>query len=208
MFLFSFFLFLLLHNQAKALRLAILSKRISDNRKLVFFLPHVGDFGTLPMISRVNINDETRHVSKENNAAAIELVFRDDVPIASRAYAHPSLKMLPYVSAQSGEGLSDVLAIIRNEIDQVSGGMARPRGKTAGRGLRAALKSGEIKPAVKGPVILPGAVKKPVASTIDAPLGGHTDAPLSEDERKLMGGQRPNNRANCTSMAAAGCSIA
>lgn len=55
--------------QAKALRLAILTKRMHDNRRAIFLLHHQGDFDTPPFITRVVINDDTRQMEEVRSHA-------------------------------------------------------------------------------------------------------------------------------------------
>jgi hypothetical protein len=107
---------------AKALRLAILTKRMNDNRRAIFMLYHQGDFDNQPFITRVTINDDTRQMDEEKNDPFVELVFRDDVLIQTKAYHHPSLKYLPNCSAQTGESLHRTLGVLRQELDRMGGG--------------------------------------------------------------------------------------
>lgn len=217
---------------AKALRLAILTKRMHDSRRAIFMLYHHGDFEVAPFLSRVAITDDTRQLEEEKNDPFIELVFRDDVAINTKAYHHPHLKYLPHASAQTGEGIHRTLGVLRGELDRMSGGAGAMGNKPAagskglgGRGkrhvpadlfslsssagavanLRSALPSTMAGASTAGgaggqqserKAQHYGARKTPGAGSTTAG-GDEDDAPVTDK----------GQRAQCTSMAAAACSI-
>lgn len=202
---------------AKALRLAILSKRINDNRRAIFLLHHHGDFDTPPFLTRVQINDDTRQMEEERNDPFVELVFRDDVLIQTKAYHHPSLKYVPACSAQTGEGVHRALAVLRAELDRMGAKSGAPASKLASavqrvpRDLFSLAGHGPAAPIANLRASSDGAGAAAAAG------GGEKSAPArkwnakkpADDDDDDMGAPvtKGQQRAQCTSMAAAACTI-
>lgn len=60
-------------------------------------------------------------IVQEKNDPFVELVFRDDVGIQTKAFYHKHLRYLPACSAQTGEGVARALAALRLELDRMDG---------------------------------------------------------------------------------------
>lgn len=221
---------------AKALRLAILTKRMNDNRRAIFMLYHQGDFDSQPFVTRVTINDDTRQMDEEKNDPFVELVFRDDVLIQTKAYHHPSLKYLPNCSAQTGESLYRTLGVLRQELDRMGGGNSVSGGGAGGKDSSAAGGSKRKGPKVPHDLFAltggDGSASQVSASRSAAKAGGG-GAGGASDQKAAFSGKRgfgakkkqqdqdeaadeddgaPVNtkgqqRAQCSSMAAAACTI-
>lgn len=210
---------------------------MNDNRRAIFMLHHQGDFDTPPFITRVTINEDTRHMDEEKNDPFVELVFRDDVLIQTKAYHHPSLKYLPDCSAQTGEGVHRTLAVLRTELDRMSSKYAAAAASSGGAGPNkkaGALSKKRIPPDLftlhSSPTAL-GAVanlKNLGTGTHGIPSGPHhattlTNGSHSGAEKKGGGAKKAaktkegeeegkdsskgQQRAQCSNIAAGGCNI-
>jgi len=220
---------------AKALRLAILTKRIHDNRRAIFLLSHQGDFDLEPFITRLTINEDTRHMDEEKNDPFVELVFRDDVPIQTKAYHHPSVKYLPHCSAQTGAGVHRAFQLLRQELDRMSskngGTAAGMRGGKGGKLQRRAVPADLF--TLNAAVAMAMAAKKSRES--NANTNGHgtqsnghpshsspnktssharkkkklemDEEDEFDDDDTALPPSKGQQRAQCTSMAAAACTI-
>lgn len=58
---------------------------------------------------------------QEKNDPFVELVFRDDVGLQTKAFYHKHLRYLPACSAQTGDGVARALAAMRLELDRMDG---------------------------------------------------------------------------------------
>lgn len=208
-------------SQAKALRLAILTKRMNDNRRAIFLVHHQGDFDNPPFLTRVTINDDTRQMEEEKNDPFVELVFRDDVLIQTKAYHHPSLKYVPACSAQTGEGVHRMLAIVRQELDRMSakngtlksGGVVQrvPRDLFTLASHAPQALVGNLRASSDGTSGVSNGDGKP-STKARGGSGGKWAAKKSsddeeDDEPAPVTKNKGQQRAQCTSMAAAACSI-